>query len=84
VEIPTVVVAASSPDLSVGEEGLRVDMDTAIGANASSLDPKESRILSKVVPTTWEVLQLREILPTASMSGYSKKLVTQKDRVMHI
>jgi hypothetical protein len=40
VEIPKTAAAASSPDLSVGEEGLQVDLDMAVGADASSLDPK--------------------------------------------
>jgi hypothetical protein len=44
-------VAASSPDPSVGEEGLQADLDTNVGADASSLDPKAARILSEVVPS---------------------------------
>jgi hypothetical protein len=49
VEIPMVAVAASSLDLSVGEEGLQADLDTAVGADASRLDLKAARILSEVV-----------------------------------
>jgi hypothetical protein len=40
-------------DPSVGEEGLQADLDTAIGANTSSLDPKVARILSEAVAATW-------------------------------
>jgi hypothetical protein len=40
VGIPMVVMAASSLDPSVGEEGLHADMDTAVGVDASSLDLK--------------------------------------------
>jgi hypothetical protein len=76
-------VAASSPDPSVGEEGLQADLDTNVGADASSLDPKAARILSEVVAATREVHQLREILPTASrVPSYSEKHVTQK-RLSH-
>jgi hypothetical protein len=77
VEIPTVAVVASSPDPSVVEEGLQADLDTIIGADATSLDPKVARILPEAVPATREVHQLREILPTASrVHGYSKNPVT--------
>jgi hypothetical protein len=77
-EITMAVVAATSPDPSVGEEGLQADLDMAVGVDASSLDPKSARILLKAVAATWEVHWLREILPTASrVPGYSKKLVTQ-------
>jgi hypothetical protein len=76
------VVAASSPDLYMGE-GLQADLDTIVGEDASSLDSKAARILSEVVPTTREVHQLREILPTASrVPGYSEKPVTPK-RLSH-
>jgi hypothetical protein len=34
VEIPTAAAVASSPDPSVGEEGLQADLDTTIGADA--------------------------------------------------
>jgi hypothetical protein len=79
VEIPMVAVVASSPDRSVGEEGLQADLDTTIGSDASSLDPKASRILPEAVVATWEMHRLREILPTASrVPGYSEKPVTQK------
>jgi hypothetical protein len=77
-EIAMAVVAATSPDPSLGEEGLQADLDMAVGVDASSLDPKSARILLKAVAATWEVHWLREILPTASrVPGYSKKLVTQ-------
>jgi hypothetical protein len=54
VEIPT-VVAASSPDPSMGEEGLHADLDTTEGVDASSLDPKAARILPEAVAATREV-----------------------------
>jgi hypothetical protein len=63
VEIPT-AVAASSPDPSVGEEGLHADLDMVVGVDAGSLDPKAARILPEVVTTMWEVHRLWEILPT--------------------
>jgi hypothetical protein len=76
VEIPKMAVAASSPDPSVGEEGLQADLDMAVGADGSSLDPK-------AVAATWEVHRLREILPTTSrVPGYSEKPITQK-RLSH-
>jgi hypothetical protein len=76
VEIPTAVTTVSSPDPSVGEEGLQADLDMTVGEDASSLDPKAARIL---VAATREVHQLWEILPTTSrVPGYSEKPVTQK------
>jgi hypothetical protein len=75
VEIPT--VSASTPDPSMGEEGLQADLDTTVGADSSSLDLKAVTILSEAVVATWEVHRLREILPTASrVPGYSEKPVT--------
>jgi hypothetical protein len=72
-------VSASSPDLSMGEKGLQADLDMVVGEDASSLDLKAARILPEAVAATWEVHQLREILPTASrVSGYSEKPITQK------
>jgi hypothetical protein len=51
----------------------------AVGANASSLDPKAARILPEAVVAMWEVHRLQEVLPTASrVPGYSEKPVTQK------
>jgi hypothetical protein len=80
VEIPTTSVFTSSPNPSVGEECLPADLDTAVGADASSLDSKAARILPEVLPATWEVHHLWEILPTASrVTSYSEKPVTQKD-----
>jgi hypothetical protein len=58
VEIPTAAVVASSPNPSVGEEGLQADLDTAVGADASSLDPKAARILPEAVMATWKVHRL--------------------------
>jgi hypothetical protein len=66
VEIPTMAMA-SSPDLSVGEGDLHVELDTAAGANARILDPKAARILLEAVAATWEVHQLWEVLlPTVA------------------
>jgi hypothetical protein len=80
VEIPTTVMMTSSPDPSVGEEGLQADLDAVVGADTSSLDLKAVRILSEAVAATWEVHRLREILSTASrVHDYSEKPVTQKD-----
>jgi hypothetical protein len=85
VEIPTAVAVASSLDLFVGEEGLQADLDTTIGVDVSSLDPKAARILPEAVVATPEVHQLREILSTAPrVPSYSEKHVTKKDRVMHV
>jgi hypothetical protein len=72
------------PDLPVGEEGLQADLDTAVGADASSLDSKAARILSEALVATWEVHLLQEILPTASrVPGYCEKPITQK-RSSHV
>jgi hypothetical protein len=72
-----VSASASTPDPSMGEEGLQADLDTTVGADSSSLDLKAVTILSEAVAATWEVHRLREILPTASrVPGYSEKPVT--------
>jgi hypothetical protein len=81
VEIPTAsalaLVSASTPDPSMGQECLQADLDTVVGADASSLDPKVARIMSEAVVATWEVHRLWEILSTASrVLGYSEKHVT--------
>jgi hypothetical protein len=77
VEIP--MASASTPDLFVLEEGLQADLDTTIGVDASNLDLKAARILPEAVAATWEVHQLREILPTTSrVPGYSEKPVIEK------
>jgi hypothetical protein len=82
-EIPTTMVATSSPDPSVREEGLQADLDTTVGADASSLDPKAARILSEAVTATREVHQLRDILPIVSrVSDYYEKSVILK-RLSH-
>jgi hypothetical protein len=70
---------ASTLGPSMGEEGLRADLDTTVGADASRIDPTAAIILPEVVAATWEVHRLQEILPTTSrVPGYSEKLVTQK------
>jgi hypothetical protein len=79
VEIPTSAVAASTPDPSMEQECLQADLDTDVGADASSLDLMAARILPEVMAATWEVHRLWEVLPTASrVSGYSEKPVAQK------
>jgi hypothetical protein len=65
VEIPTVSASARTSDPSVGEECLQADLDTAVGADASSLDLKVARILPEAVAAMWEVHWLWEILPNA-------------------
>jgi hypothetical protein len=68
VEIPTAVATASS---------LHSNLDTAVGVDARSLDPRAARILLEAVVAMWEVHRLQVILPTKSrVPGYSKKPVT--------
>jgi hypothetical protein len=77
VEIPTASATTSTPDPFVGEQSLQDDLDTGVEEDARSLDPKAARILPEVVAATWEVHQLREILPTAlRVPAYFKKPVT--------
>jgi hypothetical protein len=84
VKIPTVSATASTPDPSMDEECLQADLDTGVGEDARSLDPKTTRILPEAVTAMWEVDWLRDILSTASrVPGYSKKPVTQK-RSSHV
>jgi hypothetical protein len=79
VELPTVSTMASSPDLSVGEECRKADLDTTVGEDAKSLDLKAARILLEVVATTWEVHRLWEILPMIlRVPSYSDNPVTHK------
>jgi hypothetical protein len=74
VEISTVAASASTPDSSVGEDGLQAVLDTVVGVDTSSLDTKPARIMPEPVVATWEVHRLREILPGASrVPGYSEK-----------
>jgi hypothetical protein len=77
VEIPMAPAMASTPNLFVGEECWKADLDMAMGADTRRLDPKAARFLLEAVAATWEVHRLREILPTASrVPGYSEKPVT--------
>jgi hypothetical protein len=55
VEIPTMAASASSPDPSVGADGLQADLDATVGADGSSLDPKAARILLEAMAAMWEV-----------------------------
>jgi hypothetical protein len=85
VEIPSVVASTSSLDPSMEEEGLQLDLDMTVEADASSLDPKAARILSEAVVAMWEVHRLWEILSTTSrVPGYSEQPITQKGQVMHV
>jgi hypothetical protein len=69
VELPMVSVMASTPDLSMGEECRKADLDTVVG--------EEAKILPEAVAATWEVHRLLEILPTTSrVPSHSQKLVT--------
>jgi hypothetical protein len=52
VEIPMASTSANTLDPSMGEECLQVDLDMAIGADASSQDLKVTRIMSEAVATT--------------------------------
>jgi hypothetical protein len=75
---------ASNPDPSMGEECRKVDLDTALGEDARSMDLKATKILSEVVAATWEVQRLWEILPmTSRVLGYSENPITQK-RSSHV
>jgi hypothetical protein len=53
VEILT--ASASTPNPSMGEEGLQADLEMVVGVDASSLNPKAARILSEAVAAMWEV-----------------------------
>jgi hypothetical protein len=55
VEIPMASTMTSTPDPSVDEECLQVDLDTGVGEDTRRLDPKATRILSEMVAATWEV-----------------------------
>jgi hypothetical protein len=52
VEIPMASTSTNTLDPSMGEECLQVDLDMAIGADASSQDLKVTRIMSEAVATT--------------------------------
>jgi hypothetical protein len=86
VEIPTMVAAASSPDPSVGEGGLQANLDTAVGVDARSLEPKAAKILLEAVAATWEVHRLREILLSVKPGRLTtlRSFYHKKDRVMHV
>jgi hypothetical protein len=77
VELPTASMVASTPGLSVGEECRKAELDTGVGADTRSLDPKAAKILLEAVAATWKVHQLQDIIPTASrVPDYSEKPVT--------
>jgi hypothetical protein len=66
--------SSNTLDPSVVVECLQSNLDTVVGVDVSSLDPKVARILSEAMAATWEVHRLQEILLTASrMPGYSEK-----------
>jgi hypothetical protein len=59
-------------------------LDTAVREDTKNLDLKAARIRTEVMAATWEVHQLREILPTIlRVTGYSENTVIQK-RSSHI
>jgi hypothetical protein len=67
-------VSSNTLDPSVVVECLQSNLDTVVGVDVSSLDPKVARILPEAMAATWEVHRLQEILLTASrMPGYSEK-----------
>jgi hypothetical protein len=85
VEIPTAVAADSSPDPSVGQEGLQADLDMTVGADASSLDLKAARILSEAVATTQECTSCERSCPLHQGCLVTlRSLQHKKDRVMHV
>jgi hypothetical protein len=66
--------SSNTLDPSVVVECLQSNLDTVVGVDVSSLDPKVARILPEAMAATWEVHRLQEILLTASrMPGYSEK-----------
>jgi hypothetical protein len=66
--------SSNTLDPSVVVEYLQSNLDTVVGVDVSSLDPKVARILPEAMAATWEVHRLQEILLTASrMPGYSEK-----------
>jgi hypothetical protein len=78
VELSTVMATASNPDLGVGEECRRVDLNAAVGEGARSMDLLVARSLPEAVAATWKVHRLFEILPTTSwVLGYYENPVTQ-------
>jgi hypothetical protein len=52
VEISTAAASSPDPDPSVGEGGLQTDLETTVGADARSLDPKAAKILPEEVAVT--------------------------------
>jgi hypothetical protein len=74
----------STRNPSLGDECQKVDLDTAVGEDARSLDLKAARILTEAMAATWEVHRLREVHPMSSrVPGYSENPVTQK-RSSHV
>jgi hypothetical protein len=66
-------VIACNPDLAVGEECYKTDLDMAVGEGARSLDRVVATSLPKAVAATCKVHRLRKILPMASwVPGYSE------------
>jgi hypothetical protein len=66
-------VIACNPDLAVGEECYKTDLDMAVGEGARSLDHVVATSLPKAVAVTCKVHRLQKILPIASwVPGYSE------------
>jgi hypothetical protein len=53
-----VAAAAGNPNIAVGEDCQKDDLDTAMGKGARRLDLKAARILSEAVAATWKVHRL--------------------------
>jgi hypothetical protein len=58
VKLSTTSAIASNPDPAVGEECQKIDLDTAVGEGAKSMDLKVARILPEAVLATWNVHRL--------------------------
>jgi hypothetical protein len=78
------ITTASSPDLAVGEECWKTDLDTTVGEGSRSLDCVADRSLLEAVAVAWKIHWLRDILPIASwVPNYSENPVTQQ-RLSHV
>jgi hypothetical protein len=74
-------VVASNPDLAMGEESWKIDLESA---GARSLHPVAAKIQPEAVAVMWKVDRLWEILPTTSrVHDYSENPITQQ-RLSHV
>jgi hypothetical protein len=84
VELPRTSVTASNHGPSGGGGYRKANLDTTVREDTKNLDLKAARIRTEVMAATWEVHQLREILPTIlRVTSYSENTVIQK-RSSHI